>query len=110
MNSALIRVLAVSIAGVALSFGVARAAEPKARASEPSNKEAANKEAKIADQARRMIAEDKELHKALTAALKAKDTAKIQSLFKRKGLDLGPIHMPNPHCFTLPHGVIICDT
>jgi hypothetical protein len=108
MNSALIRVLAVSIVGVALSFGAARAAEPKARASESSNKEAANKEAKVADQARRMIAQDKELHQALTAALKAKDTARIQSLFKRKGLDLGTVHI-HLHCFTLAGGVEICD-
>ncbi len=110
MNSALIKVLAVSIAVVALSFGVARAAEPKARVSESSNKEATNKEAKVADQARRMIAEDKQLHQALTAALKAKDTAKIQSLFKRKGLDLGSVHIPTSHCVQLPHGALICDT
>jgi hypothetical protein len=111
----LIKFLTTSIALVVWTAAVAPAAEQKEATknqdSVASSGAGDTKEAKVAERAKRMIAEDKDLHAALSAALKAKDTAKVQSLFRKKGLDLGPIHMmPNPHCVRLPHGQMICDT
>jgi len=78
----------------------------------------ADKKEKLGDQpaqAKRLMTEDKALHKEVSAALKAKDAAKIQAIFRRKGLTLSDVvitaHGPNGHCFQIgpnPNNVV-CD-
>ena len=112
MKSALIKVLA---AFIALSIGFARATEPKEATKDRGSvaEKAPDKQGKLTNQAKRMIAQDKELRAEVTAALKAKDAAKIRRLFIKRGLDLGPgiiIEVPTIHCFKIDPQHVVCDT
>jgi hypothetical protein len=111
-RSTAVKLLAVLTSVAALSLSSAHAAEPKKPAPDPkaSKAETARMQS-LASQAKKMMAQDKELHAAVAAAIKAKDATKIQSLFRKKGLDLGPIiFSSNGHCVQLGPHVVICDT
>jgi hypothetical protein len=56
-----------------------------------------------AERAKSMMAKDKKLHDSVVAAIKAKDTTKVQSLFSKAGLKLPEIRFgPNQCCIFLP--------
>jgi hypothetical protein len=56
-----------------------------------------------AQQAKSMMAKDKKLHDSVVAAIKSKDTTKVQSLFSKAGLKLPEIRLtPNQCCIFLP--------
>jgi hypothetical protein len=68
----------------------------------------------IAEQAKSMMASNKKLHDSVVAAIKAKNTAKVQSLFAKAGLNLPAIRFStNQCCVVLPGGnevsSICCD-
>ena len=60
----------------------------------------------VAEQAKGIMANDKKLHDSVVAAIKAKDTAKVQSLFAKAGLSLPEMRISSTQCcvFLPPFG------
>jgi hypothetical protein len=62
-----------------------------------------DKNRKLADDAKRMMAEDKGLHDSVSAAIKAHDAGKVKSLLAKRGIRLPEINFTkNQCCVTLP--------